>query len=255
MRKQLLEAFKSGSAATRNAYLAIEHEWMHLETLAYMLAQEQRLSFEESEAAAHTDRQTLHRTSDSSSDEELSLNANGHGSNGLTNGHSNGNTNGISRNYSNGHSNGYHNKRNEKGLNGYGGSDGEVMTNGHGNGFLPKSVKTVQIPAGDVILGTDVDPKKNFVWDNEGPEQTSKHVGSFCMASRPVSNAEYYKFAVKANGYEAQEHWDEQALSCLKKIGQKCPATWTVQVSLLVSILSVRMHSDTNNDCSLHFPF
>ena len=53
VRKQILAAFNKGTIKPRAAYIALEHEWMHLETLAYMLAQEQRRAFESSTPAAH----------------------------------------------------------------------------------------------------------------------------------------------------------------------------------------------------------
>ena len=239
MRKEILEAFRNGSITTRNAYLAIEHEWMHLETLAYMLAQEQRMSFERSQHAQHGQlsngqaQRDSTDSSDSSLDCGVPLKTNGDVKSLSTavtsNGHSNGRSNGRSHSHSNGMSNGHST------VNGHSngiitnGNSHSVMSHGHQSA---KSAGMVQILAGSMILGTSVDPSENFVWDNEGPQQNPKHVGSFQMAANPVSNAEFYKFAVESQGYEEEEYWDLDALSCLRKLKQKCPATWTVQVSL-----------------------
>ena len=240
VRKEILQAFHNWSITTRSAYLAIEHEWMHLETLAYMLAQEQRMSFEKAQHAQHgtLSKDQAQRDStdsnNSSLDCEVPLKTNGDvkslstavtsngNSNDHSNGHSHSHSNGMSHGHStvNGHSNGVMTN----------GDSHSLYSNGHKSG---KSASMVQIPAGSVILGTSVDPSKNFVWDNEGPQQIPQHVGTFQMAASPVSNAEFFKFAVECRGYEAEEYWDLDALSCLRKLNQKCPATWTVQVSLI----------------------
>lgn len=231
VRTHILEAFASGSVKTRDAYVALEHEWMHLETLAYMLTQEQRLSFEKSSASSKNAQSSL--STDSSSDDEMSAKrecVNGHAEsqgNGVTNGVANGNT------HANGDSNG--------GLNGHAHANGnshsvtDSHTNGDGNsrssnGHVPlQSASMIQVPAGDVTLGIDTDPSKNFAWDNEGPQQSPQHVSSFQMASCPISNAEYYKFAVDCRGYEQEEYWKAEDLTCLRKATKLCPATWTVQ--------------------------
>ncbi len=234
VRTHILEAFASGSVKTRDAYIALEHEWMHLETLAYMLAQEQRLSFEKSSASSNNAQSSF--STDSSSDDEMSAKRerlNGHAdsqANGVTNGITNGNK------HANGNSNG--------GLNGHIHANGnshsitDSHTNGNGNshssnGHMPlQSASLIQIPAGDITLGIDTDPSKNFAWDNEGPQQSPQHVSSFQMGSRPVSNAEFYKFAVECRGYEQEEYWKAEDLACLRKATKLCPATWTVQVSI-----------------------
>ena len=99
-------------------------------------------------------------------------------------------------------------------------------TNGHMH-LNPKHVthpvSTITIHAGDVTLGTDMDPTKNFVWDNEGPKQSPQQVSSFQMAARPVSNAEFYHFAVECNGYEEEQYWSAADMACLKKRKQRCP--------------------------------
>lgn len=280
VRKQILEAFDKGTIQTRAAYIALEHEWMHLETLAYMLAQEQRRSFESS--AQTVDGHVSHEKKNGGvstdslrrSFERSAPTANGNMSHVKENG-------GISADSSstaevsqrgqreNGHrmvhSNGHANDAKgmvSNGDNGNGGDSGSVVvsashdhgvtdgprgvtngTNGHmhlnGDHVTPP-VSTLTIPAGDVTLGIDMDPTKNFVWDNEGPKQSPQHVSSFHMAARPVSNAEFYHFAVECNGYEEEQHWTAADMSCLKKRKQCCPATWTLQVaafklSLMVS--------------------
>ncbi len=232
VRKHILQALAEGSVRTSDAYVALEHEWMHLETLAYMLAQEQRLSFEKASAGGSTDGQThpSNVSVDVSSDDEMCVKGvDGHAqgqdnsltngvtnSNGRVNGNSNGNVNGQS--LANGHSHSV--------------TNGISNGNSHSSsGHVPsKSASMVQIPAGDITLGTDTDPSKTFVWDNEGPRQSPQHVGSFQMASHPISNAEYYKFAVASKGYEDEEYWKAEDLACLRKRSQHCPATWTVQV-------------------------
>ena len=232
VRTHILEAFASGSVKTRDAYIALEHEWMHLETLAYMLAQEQRLSFEKSSASVNNAQSSF--STDSSSDDEMSAKRgrlNGHADsqgNGVTNGVTNGNK------HANGDSNGGLNEHTH--ANGNSRCITNSHTNGDGNGcssngHMPlQSASMIQIPAGDITLGIDTDPSKNFAWDNEGPQQSPQHVSSFQMVSRPISNAEFYKFAVECRGYEQEEYWKAEDLACLRKATKLCPSTWTVQV-------------------------
>ena len=146
--------------------------------------------------------------------------------NGVTNGnkHANGNSNGGLKGHT--HANGNSQTITDSHTNGNGNSRSS-------NGHMPlQSASMVQIPAGDITLGIDTDPSKNFAWDNEGPQQSPQHVSSFQMASRPVSNAEFYKFAVECRGYEQEEYWKVEDLACLGKATKLCPATWTVQVPI-----------------------
>lgn len=240
MRKQILAAFDQGTIQTRAAYIALEHEWMHLETLAYMLAQEQRRSFESSAPAAnghmsHGKTKTNGGAEADSSSEDDSPQHAQHGT-GRELSHSNGGANGVKA-VSNGHSNGVADNGLASASNGNGvTSDHYSLTNGsNGHMHLDQDhvtgpVSPLVIPAGDVTLGVDTDPTKNFVWDNEGPSQSPQHVGSFRMAACPVSNAEFYRFAVECNGYEEEDYWSAADLECLKKRKQQCPATWTLQV-------------------------
>ena len=256
----MLEAFATGSVTTRNAYIALEHEWMHLETLAYMLAQEQRLSFENSPSPVSSNGQDKHSSVsvDSSSDDEMlhtrpSVNGQDRGltngvSSGVTNRVTTGVTHGTAHDVTNGVTNGFTNGHacgvGPASVHGKTNGNSHILTNGNNNsgtsnGHVSQSASMVQIPAGDIILGADTDPSKNFVWDNEGPRQSPQHVGSFQMASRPISNAEYYKFAVEAQGYKEEEYWKAEDLACLKKRTQSCPATWTVQVSMCLLLLNM----------------
>ena len=244
MRKQLQEGFDEDKVTTRLAYFAVEHEWMHLETLAYMLAQEQRLSFERTATAAngHTPQLADSKLSmDSSSDDEML--SNGHKLNGHVMSHAataHEGTNEVPNISS--HDGCY------DGVEGLGPADGD-HTNGDSHiqpssGCGTQSVGMLEIPAGDITLGTDMDPSINFVWDNEGPKQAPQHVSSFQMASRPVSNAEFYSFAVKSKGYELEEFWMPEDLACLRTRKQSCPATWTVQVLPCLTV-SLRLCTST----------
>ena len=151
--------------------------------------------------------------------------------------HSNGGADGI-KGVSNGHSSGVVDDGLASASNGNGvTSDHYSVTNDITNGHMHLNqdhvtvpVSPLVIPAGDVTLGVDTDPTKNFVWDNEGPSQDSQHVSSFHIAARPVSNAEFYRFAVECSGYEEEEYWSAADLECLRKRKQQCPATWTLQV-------------------------
>ena len=262
VRKQLLEAFAQGQVKTRDAYIALEHEWMHLETLAYMLAQEQRMSFELSSTAANGQSHGMNGNGrldeplDDSSDDEITSNvhlshkqqsiqantAAAGDTKGRTDGQTNGNMNGDNNGYTNGHTSGPINGKTYDRMNGLGPANGHSShTNGHShvqlsNGHAILPVSMIEIPAGEIALGTDTDPSKNFVWDNEGPKQSPQHVSSFRMASSPVSNAEFYKFAVDSKGYEDEEYWRPEDLACLKKRKQSCPTTWTVQVLPCLSV-------------------
>lgn len=264
IRQQILNGFHQGAIQTRAAYLTLEHEWMHLETLAYMLAQEQRLCFERSVVPPHDHvshaRKNGAVSTDSTSENgapQQAQRANGHGTSHV-NGHLNGKDHVSSQ--SSGNDGGYDdgigggNDGGNDGRNGSGAvsglasrSNGNGITSDHssvtnGNGHVrrhqghvtvPVSTPTCRIPAGVVTLGTHTDPTKNFVWDNEGPPQSPQHVDSFQMGVRPVSHAEFYKFAVKCGGYFDEGYWTAADLACVKQRKQKCPATWTLQVITL----------------------
>ena len=243
MRKQILAAFDQGTIKTRAAYIALEHEWMHLETLAYMLAQEQRRAFESS-APAVNGRMSHGKTkmngsaeADSSSEDDAPQHAQREPGPAMS--HTNGGANGVSKGVSNGHANGVTDNGLASASNGNGVTSDHYssLTNGN-NGHMHLNqdhvtvpVSTLVIPAGDVTLGVDTDPTRNFVWDNEGPSQDPQHVSSFRMAARPVSNSEFHRFAVECGGYDEEEYWTAADLECLKKRKQQCPATWTLQVA------------------------
>lgn len=235
VRSKLLEAFEEGTVSTRNTYLIIEHEWMHLETLAYMLAQEQRVEWEGSHGGHPCDPSTAPGTpskaagsraqtesSSGSSDDEAPAHANGHAHGSHVKG-------GMSRQQ-----------------NRHAPTNGHVTSsssNGTANGFrrslyVPTSISSrqqefIEIQSGSVTLGIDLDPSRTFAWDNEGPQQAPQRVSSFQAAVSPVTNSQYYRFAVTAGGYEKAAHWNAKDLALFKKRDQKCPATWTVQVMLL----------------------
>lgn len=249
VRNKLKDALEKREVTTRNAYLIIEHEWMHLETLAYMLAQEQRLKWEDAHGTPLTApgtpskaggfRAQTESISGSSDDEGMV--------------HANGGTHGT---HMNGHANGRTNCREDADtVNGH--THHTASANGHENGHSSsashsykdqKSSRSqhafVQISAGSVALGIDLDPSKNFAWDNEGPQQESQHVSSFQAAVRPVSHAQFYEFAVTARGYVKAECWNPKDLAIFKNRGQTSPATWTIQV---VSCLT--LHSGHNICC------
>lgn len=280
VRKQILEAFDKGTIQTRAAYIALEHEWMHLETLAYMMAQEQRRSFENT--AQTNGGVSLEKKNGGISGDSLHQSfkssapiANGHVSHVEENGKvsaDSSSADGVSqhgqresgRGMSHGisHSNGDVNdvqgcaKNTPKGIDhldgGTGGAVNDLASASNGNGVtfdhdgmttgtnghmhlskdhVTPPVSTITVPAGNITLGTDMDPTKNFVWDNEGPRQGPQHVRSFEMAACPVSNAEFYHFAVECNGYEEEQYWTAADMACLKKRKQCCPATWTLQVA------------------------
>lgn len=208
---------------------------MHLETLAYMLAQEQRLSFESSVTADSNGHSSHVGNGSSRTDSSSGTDIQGfeqpskcHGmSHGMSHANSNGNSNGNSYDGVDGLGPG---KDNDKISNGH-----YSVTNGHSHiqrssGYDKYPVSMVEIPAGDITLGVATDPSIIFVWDNEGPRQNPQHVSSFQMGPHPVSNEEFYKFAVEVNGYEEERYWQAEDLACLKKRKQSCPATWTVKV-------------------------
>ena len=243
VRGKLLEAFEEGTVSTCNTYLIIEHEWMHLETLAYMLAQEQRVKWEGSHGGHPCDPSTAPGTpskaagsraqtesSSGSSDDEAPAHANGHAHRSLVNG-------GMSCQQS-----------------GHAHTNGHVTSsssNGTANGFsrsmyVPKSNSKqqhefIEIKSGSVTLGIDLDPSRTFAWDNEGPQQAPQRVSSFQAAVSSVTNSQYYRFAVTAGGYEKAAHWNAKDLALFKKRDQKCPATWTVQVMLLPLYVTLRL--------------
>lgn len=222
-----MDALKNGEVSTRNAYLIIEHEWMHLETLSYMLAQEQRMSWEGFQGAHPAAPNTpskgagFRAQTDSisgSSDDEGQSHASGESHDAHMDGHANGAMQ-HSKACSNGHV-----------------TYANGITNGfsHSNTYQQSSNQHnfIQIFSSSVTIGTDMDPSKSFAWDNEGPQQQPQDVSSFQAAVRPVSNAQYYEFAVTARGYDKTDCWDPKDYALFKKRSQTCPATWTVQVMI-----------------------
>lgn len=266
-----MDAFSRDVVSTRNAYIAIEHEWMHLETLAYMLAQEQRMGCEgargEAPAAPGTPIKVSPLTavadmSSGSSDDEAPLHANDY-TNGRANGCANGHANGRANGYANDmHSNGHAATSSSRPMHGHSNSGApnhgkqvlDYKLNICSNGKASSSsfqTTFVQVPSGSVTLGLDMDPSKNFAWDNEGPQQQPQPVSSFQAASHSISNAQYFAFAVTARGYDRADFWDAKDLAVMKKRGQKCPATWTLQV-MLIRIASLSPACGYLPSCSVH---
>ena len=259
-----MDAFRTGAAGTRGPYIAIEHQWMHPETLAYMLAQEQRMGWEgprgEAPAGPGTPIKASPLTaaaelSSASSDDATPSHADGHAeayrhSDGNVKEHVHGHANWHTSGNVNGHANGVHSSvsapySSSRSIPGHGDSDTQthispafstILDTRSNNKAFGSQSAFVQIPSGSVTLGTDMNPSQNFAWDNEGPQQQPHPVSGFLAASQPVTNAQYYAFAVTAGGYDRAEYWGAKDLAVKKKRGQNRPATWTLQVALTAGL-------------------
>ena len=130
----------------------------------------------------------------------------------------------------NGHSNG--SSANARRADSNGGSNGHSLA----NAAAYAAAELVTVPGGSVTLGIDVAPEHHFVWDNEGPRQPAEQVAGFKASGRPVSNGDFYRFAVGARGYQQPELWAPADLQLLKRDGRSCPATWTVRVRQLAAV-------------------
>eukprot|EP00897_Mesotaenium_endlicherianum_P009271 jgi/Mesen1/8372/ME000468S07806 len=154
-RDLMLTAVTSRKASMRHVSMGLEHERMHLETLAYMQCQERRAAFERASAAPPPPPLGGPRK-------------------------------------------------------------------------LPKTLPApdVVIPAGDVVLGVDVNAG-GFVWDNEGPPKSVPAGQAFAVAATPVSVGDFVRFIVEDRGYQRPELWQADELAYFQKLGQVCPATWS----------------------------
>jgi dimethylhistidine N-methyltransferase len=267
VREQLLEGVSEGRCSLRSTYLSLEHERMHQETLCYMMAQHQKRRWEASNslsspadslgAARASGGEGLAHWQDEGSegsarggrkncvDQSTEANsladgmskgtANGHAANGHAgNGHA-GNGHAADGHVANGHGGNGHAA---SGHTAHGHAANGHVANGHAaNGHAKErsvsvegdtSGNMVAVPAGDVVLGADVDPSKVFVWDNEGPLQAPQHVKSFKVAARPVTIAEFRAFVVESKGYSQAELWEKEDFDLMEANGQRCPSTWTL---------------------------
>lgn len=250
--------------ATSRVSLALEHEWMHQETLAYMKAQDDIRAFlglphtdSETEGTEGTEGDSSSPGFDSSSDEgsedaltlPVSLGAvapadgkassPGASPGAPSNGERTSMWDGSSAKK---RSLGAPQPKLEElvGANGaaskklslfFSGPQPLLGLNPKAEGvILSEPVLDVTIPAGPVTVGVQVGPAApSFGWDNEGPLQGPREVRhALAVSSEPVTVAQFHCFVTCFNGYKRPELWQAADWLFLQKRGQSCPATWTL---------------------------
>jgi len=78
---------------------------------------------------------------------------------------------------------------------------------------------------GLVQLGIPTDGSVGFGWDNEGPPAAPVRVSSFSAAAKPVTIAEFYRFAIEEQSYSKAELWEPEDWTVLRSTGQVITAT------------------------------
>jgi len=191
MRATILSALSRNKLTPRLIILALEHEYMHLETLGYMRAQNRKACFEKKMRKQPS---------------------NGHDSTTKTT------TNGIAHQTTNGVM--------KKGFNGV--TNGVHKSNGarvHNIVDTEPEPAMVEIAAGTVTLGGD--PKdETFMWDNEYPKLVSTVSKPLKVSTKPVTIGEYLNF-IKAGGYRKQEYWKPLDFAFFQRENLTEPATWS----------------------------
>lgn len=186
-RLKLLTALVNNEISPRLTILALEHEYMHLETLAYMRAQDRKAIFEKKMRSSKSP----------------------HHANGVP--YKNGATNGIA----NGHQ-----ASNGKSYYTNGAANGKVH-----NVDDESNSAMVEIAPGKVTLGGDSNDG-TFMWDNEYPKLTTVVPTSFRVSCNPVTVGEYLTF-IKAGGYKKQECWKPLDYEFFQRQKIITPATWS----------------------------
>ena len=154
---RVVQALQAGQYSMRSVHLALEHERMHQETLAYMQAQQRKRSFE-ANLEANCNGTKHSRTNEPSNEHQGSdASMNQHAANG----------NGMSN------ANGLHPKANGK------------LADGGSHNHTSNDVQMIACPAGMAVLGVDAHPHVSFVWDNEGPQQVRCCPGRQRACCRP----------------------------------------------------------------------
>lgn len=89
-------------------------------------------------------------------------------------------------------------------------------------GMTPESDSTVQIPAGQVWLGSE--PDNGFVFDNEKWAMPVA-VDAFDIDARPVSYGQFARF-VDDGGYQNSAWWTDDAWQCIQVCHTQGPTGW-----------------------------
>ncbi len=202
VREELMEAMDDARISARLINLALEHEYMHLETLAYMLVQERKKLFEKKSS--------------------------NNGFNALPHQMFNGNNN----NSHVGINSGTTMKKKlsaaaQKSSIYSSGNNMVPISNGNATmgGNVAAEFHMVQISNGNVMIGGNV-ADNGFMWDNEYPQFTTHVSEKFLVSSEPVSVRDFLAF-VKEGGYENEEFWQPVDFKFFKDQGHKHPATWS----------------------------
>lgn len=224
-RMKLLNVLSKAGIPSRLLILALEHEYMHVETLAYMRVQERKSAFEKEVAC-----NGIHNIKISSRNNGASKD--------VHNGEMHGSHNdGALRDVRNGEIRGSHNNGGSNGRvngsttsNGVFNSHGNGHAKGHSNGdeagILKASRNMTRIAPGRVKVGGDPDAG-TFMWDNEYPEFTTTVREAFLVSRKPVTVGEFLTF-IKAGGYDRPEFWEPPDFKFFKEQGLSGPATWSI---------------------------
>lgn len=228
-RGKLLAALAINEIPSRLVILAIEHEYMHLETLAYMRAQNRKTTFEKkmrkTNAPHHTNGAATngfangaHPTSNETHQTANGVHPSSNGAHQTSNGVSNGahqSTNGAHRNF-NGVSNGVHHKS-------YHHTNGARVHHIGDDDSAPSAM--VKIAPGKVTLGGD-SKDDTFMWDNEYPKFVTTVREPFSVSCKPVTVSQYLTF-IKSGGYKKPMYWKPLDFAFFQREHLTTPATWS----------------------------
>jgi formylglycine-generating enzyme required for sulfatase activity len=203
VREELMEAMDDALISARLINLALEHEYMHLETLAYMLVQERKKLFEKKSSNNCFNALPHHMF-------------NGNNNNNSHVGINSGTTTKKKLSAAAEKLSIYSSGNNMVRI-----SNGNAMMDGN----VAAEFHMVQISNGNVMMGGNV-ADNGFMWDNEYPQFTTHVSEKFLVSSEPVSVRDFLAF-VKEGGYEKEEFWQPVDFKFFKDQGHKHPATWS----------------------------
>ncbi len=198
-----MEAMDDACISAGLINLALEHEYMHLETLAYVLVQEGKKLFEKKSSNKGFNALPHHMFNcNNNNNSHVEINS------GTT----------------------MKKKLSAAALKSSIYSSGNNMVPiSNGNALMGGNVAAefhmVQISNGNVMMGGNV-ADNGFMWDNEYPQFTTHVSDKFLVSSEPVSVRDFLTF-VKEGRYEKEEFWQPVDFKFFKDQGHKHPTTWS----------------------------
>jgi formylglycine-generating enzyme required for sulfatase activity len=229
VREELMEAMDDARISTRLINLALEHEYMHLETLAYMLVQEHKKLFEKKSANNGFNALPHHKfNSNNKNNSHVGINS--------------GTTTKKKLSAAALKSSIYSSGNNMVPI-----SNGNAMMGGN----VAAEFHMVQISNRNVMMGGNV-ADNSFMWDNEYPQFTTHVSEKFLVSSEPVSVRDFLTF-VKEGGYEKEEFWQPVDFKFFKDQGHKHPTTWSKVMESIMCILWIQLIIGPKLQISLFF--